>query len=249
MMLPTNKSSKKNQGFSLVELSIVLVILGLLTGGILGGQSLIKAAELRSVSTEFQQWQTAVNTFRQKYFALPGDFNKAEDFWTPAVTDNGNGNGVLSPDGTPAEDPELFLFWQHLALAGMIAGEYTGETGDGGTTYHIVPGENAPVPRYGGGWTIATRFGGSAARYDYDYINSYIIGKPTTNSFPHDPLFPPEDAWNIDTKFDDGKPGKGKLMAIYWSTCADATADDDYDSDYALEDTTARCALYFLGTM
>lgn len=68
------KNSKRiyNGGFSLVELSIVLVILGLLTGGILGGQSLIKAAELRAVTTELDAFQTATNTFRQKYFALPG---------------------------------------------------------------------------------------------------------------------------------------------------------------------------------
>ncbi|MGB1540395.1 MAG: prepilin-type N-terminal cleavage/methylation domain-containing protein, partial [Rickettsiales bacterium] len=64
-------------GFSLVELSIVLVILGLLTGGILGGQSLIRAAELRSVSKEYEKYQTAINIFKDKYFALPGDFNNA----------------------------------------------------------------------------------------------------------------------------------------------------------------------------
>ena len=67
--------------FSLVELSIVLVILGLLTGGILTGQNLIRAAELRSVVTEFQTYQTAVMTFRDKYFALPGDMTNATDFW------------------------------------------------------------------------------------------------------------------------------------------------------------------------
>lgn len=239
----------KDSGFSLVELSIVLVILGLLTGGVLGGRSLIKAAELRSVSSEFQQWQTAVYAFESKYFSLPGDFEIAQDFWGAGVTDNGNGNGILSPDGVSAEDPELFLFWQHLALAGLIPGEYTGVTGDGGTSFHIVPGENAPKPRYGGGWTIATRYGGSTARYAYDYINTFIIGAPTATSFPHDPLFPPEDAWNIDSKFDDGKPGKGSVVAIYWSTCADATSNTDYDSEYDLEDTSARCALYFMNTM
>ena len=69
------------KAFSLVELSIVLVILGLLVGGILTGQSLIRAAELRSVTTEFSQYQTAVMTFRDKYFAIPGDMKNARDFW------------------------------------------------------------------------------------------------------------------------------------------------------------------------
>ena len=71
----------ETQGFSLVELSIVLVILGLLTGGILAGQNLIRASELRSVSTQINQLNTAFMTFRDTYFALPGDMRNAQDFW------------------------------------------------------------------------------------------------------------------------------------------------------------------------
>ena len=67
------KASTAQPGFSLVELSIVLVILGLLTGGILAGQSLIRAAELRSISTDYSRYIAAVQAFRDKYFALPGD--------------------------------------------------------------------------------------------------------------------------------------------------------------------------------
>ena len=74
-----------DKGFSLVELSIVLVILGLLIGGILTGQSLIRAAELRSVTTQYQGYVTAVNTFRDKYFALPGDMPNAIDFHSPST--------------------------------------------------------------------------------------------------------------------------------------------------------------------
>jgi prepilin-type N-terminal cleavage/methylation domain-containing protein len=59
------------RGFSLVELSIVLVILGLLTGGILTGQNLIRAAELRSAVTELQRHQASTQSFRDKYFAIP----------------------------------------------------------------------------------------------------------------------------------------------------------------------------------
>ena len=76
------------RAFSLVELSIVLVILGLLTGGILAGQSLIRAAELRSVTNEFQRYIVATQSFRDKYFAAPGDITDAHRFWTSA---GGNG--------------------------------------------------------------------------------------------------------------------------------------------------------------
>ena len=69
------------RAFSLVELSIVLVILGLLVGGVLSGQSLIAAAALRSVTTQEARWVAATQTFRDKYFALPGDMNNATSFW------------------------------------------------------------------------------------------------------------------------------------------------------------------------
>ena len=78
------------------------VILGLLVGGILAGQSLIRASELRAVTTEFTKYQTALNSFRDKYFAYPGDMTNATSFWpscgTTALTTaegcNGNGDGI-----------------------------------------------------------------------------------------------------------------------------------------------------------
>lgn len=106
-----------HDGFSLVELSIVLVILGLLTGGILAGQSLIRASELRSVSVDLVRTQTAVMSFRDKYMAIPGDMSTATRFWgaahaTPATcrttsssstaTCDGDGNGnITTMDGAP----------------------------------------------------------------------------------------------------------------------------------------------------
>ncbi len=132
----------KSQAFSLIELSIVLVILGLLTGGILTGQNLIRAAELRSITTELQAYQTAVHTFRDKYFALPGDLPNATDFWgeadadpatcattTPTGTEtcNGDGNGNIYHTGTGSNTSHEYMrFWQHLANAGLINGSYTG---------------------------------------------------------------------------------------------------------------------------
>jgi len=67
----------KSAGFSLLELSIVLVIIGLIAGGIVAGSSMIRAAELRAVLTELTQYQTATNTFRDKYLGLPGDLRNA----------------------------------------------------------------------------------------------------------------------------------------------------------------------------
>lgn len=245
-------SNKRNDllvgGFSLVELSIVLVILGLLVGGILGGQSLIKAAETRSITVEYQQWQTVVNNFKIKYFTLPGDMKIATQFWDSA-TWNGNGDGQITTGENSSQDAELFLFWQHMALAGLITGDYTGLAGPL-NTFHVIPGENAPVARYpSAGWTATTREGGSGARYNYTYKNAYLFGAATTSSLPQNPLLPPEVAWNVDTKFDDGKPGRGNIIALYYTGCANASGNQDYDTPYALNDTSVQCALYFRNGM
>ena len=138
-----NRSDSKHflSAFSLVELSIVLVILGLLVGGILSGQSLIRAAELRSFTTEYSKYVAAVNSFKDKYFQLPGDMPNATSFWgaahaTPATclttvgtgsqTCNGDGNGSISNAAAASQYGEEYTFWQHLANAGLIEGSYTG---------------------------------------------------------------------------------------------------------------------------
>lgn len=176
---------QRRNGFSLVELSIVLVILGLLTGGILGGQSLIKAAELRTVTTDVGNYIAAVNTFRGKYFSLPGDMNNAVRFWgaqagslndgrdntcaslnqnSPATgkpTCNGNGDGMIGTyDGSASiRKYETFRAWQHLANAGLIAGSYTGVTNGNTPNAIITPSGNAPAAKINNGAYNLTWFG------------------------------------------------------------------------------------------
>lgn len=145
------------RGFSLVELSIVLVILGLLTGGILAGQSLIRAAELRAVSTEYNRYIAAVGTFRDKYFALPGDMSNATKFWTTAgtcpgnnaspsttqATCDGNADGHVLQNAATAN--ETFRFWQHLANGGLIEGSYSGVSNSASATgVEALVGSNVP---------------------------------------------------------------------------------------------------------
>lgn len=252
---------KHNSGFSLVELSIVLVILGLLTGGILGGQALIKAAELRSVTTEFNTWLTAVNTFKGKYFQLPGDMNNATQFWGRA--DNGsfsgqcadpdddegsgtqtcNGNG----DGMVDEEYEELRFWQHLANAGLINGEFTGVPGSGGLG-HAVIGENTPRAKYNnGGWGTDNEgdSAGDSDEFAYNYGHIFFMGAQASSGDANEDLFTPEDLWNIDTKMDDGKPGRGKVMVFDWGDCTDASSQTDNDADYALDVSEIDCVAYF----
>ena len=255
--------------FSLVELSIVLVILGLLTGGVLTGQSLIRAAELRSVTTDFNSYQTAIMTFRDKYFGLPGDIRNATDFWgsaggngfahgtctsqsgTGTQTCNGNGNGWISGPDTGAVYAEHFLFWQHLANAGLIEGTFTGKRG--APTFAVL-GVNSPVSKIrGASWEVAGQaapISGSTAVYDGDYGNFLAFGVIRANGGVWDPVLTPEEAWNIDNKLDDGQPAKGKIVAKYWNNlCSKAndgsSTSDDLNASYNLQDSNIRCLMYF----
>lgn len=69
-----------NAAFTLVELAIVIVIIGLIFGGVIGGQSLIKTGERRTALTGFEKYITAIQAFKLEYSQLPGDFNEAWDF-------------------------------------------------------------------------------------------------------------------------------------------------------------------------
>src|SRR5579872_6907625 len=84
----------KESGFTLVELSIVLVIIGLIISSVLVGQDLIRSAELRATVTQLEGYNAAVGTFRGKYNGLPGDVAGAVNY---GFASNGNGDGILSP--------------------------------------------------------------------------------------------------------------------------------------------------------
>ena len=250
-------------GFSLVELSIVLVILGLLTGGILAGQSLIRASELRSVTADYQRYLTAAHTFRDKYLAAPGDITSATRFWnrmnanadcvtnsatavgTPGTCD-GNGNGLFNNAAVAGQSSESFQFWRQLALAGLIEGTYTGLSGTGGVA-DAIPGENAPTSKItNAGWTFKTPGGtGSVAEYKMDYGPTFMFGIKTIGAETDSRVFRPEEAWGIDVKMDDGKPAYGNVILRFWNTCSTSIANDNYTGEYKLLETQIQCALYF----
>src|ERR1700691_726671 len=95
------KSPASQSGFTLIELSIVLVIIGLIVGGVLVGQDLIRAAEVRATISQIEKYNTAVNTFRGKYNnSIPGDMNSANASTfgfaaRGAFAGEGDGNGVI----------------------------------------------------------------------------------------------------------------------------------------------------------
>ncbi|BDV02080.1 prepilin-type N-terminal cleavage/methylation domain-containing protein [Thermodesulfomicrobium sp. WS] len=123
-------TAKGQRGFTLVELAIVLVIIGIILGAVLKGQELINNAKIKRLYNQYREILAAVYTYYDKYGKYPGDDNTANPRW-PAAT-NGNSNGII--DGftfncAPSATTETCQTWLHLRLANIISGPTTAADG------------------------------------------------------------------------------------------------------------------------
>ena len=131
----TTQIVAERDGFTLVELSIVLVIIGLIVGGVMVGQNMIESAKIRAAVSQIEQYSTAVNTFRLKYNSVPGDMSASNassvGFATRVGTaGRGDGNGKVEGGsigtvGYPNAG-ETSLFWNDLGASGLIEGSFKG---------------------------------------------------------------------------------------------------------------------------
>ena len=112
---------KTNQrGFTLVEIAIVLVIIGLLLGGILKGQEMITQAKIKNAMADFTGISAAYHGYQDRYRSIPGD-DSAATRWSGATAGNGNGV-VLGKYNSQTATDESRLFWDHLRRAGFVSG-------------------------------------------------------------------------------------------------------------------------------
>jgi prepilin-type N-terminal cleavage/methylation domain-containing protein len=199
------------KAFTLIELSIVLVIIGLIVGGVVGGSSLIQQNKLRVIVTEQTQYKTAINAFKVQFNALPGDFSNATAFWYDATncpgtnniagSCNGNGDGYIWSGGGASFDESL-MAWRHLASSGILSGNYTGRYA---TASQNDIGSNVPPSKFGNniGWFFTpTGIGGNG----WISGNFLSIGQFTAGAFNSGKFLSPQDAYSIDLKADDGFP-------------------------------------------
>ena len=202
----------KSSAFTLVELSIVLLIIGLIIGGITTGASLIKQAQIRSVINDFDKVTTALNTFKLQYQYYPGDFNNAYSIWTTgncssAAACNGNGNGNIDFSSPGANNDEGYLLWEHLSLANIVPGKF-GATATASDQYQTKVPNGIFTVRNIGPWTTTAPVSNSIEFGAFDTTNA-TPSKYATNS-----ILTVVDAYSIDLKVDDGIAFSGKLFGI-----------------------------------
>lgn len=214
---------KHQQGFTLIEIAIVLVIIGLLLGGVLKGQELIQNARVRNVIAQQDGVKAAFFGFQDRYRGIPGDYLLASataNIPGAGATCGGTGNGLI--DAASGGVHESFCAWYHLTRAGFISGNYNGV----GAAPANADTANSPANAFGGLMQII---------WDdaYSGVSSRVHNIKTGSNIPAALLA------EIDRKIDDGMPDTGNFRFSIWGgslapTCTPAAA-------WAIVSTAAQC--------
>src|SRR5438046_6342883 len=191
----------RRQGFTLVEIAIVLVIIGLLLGGILKGQEMITQAKIKNVIADFSGVSAAYHGYQDRYRAIPGDDPNAGTRWTTAPPAfPGSGNGVVEgtyntacPTVVAAGTAETCKWWDDLRRAGFVSGNgpqqpFNAVTGQIG----VQTGDGA------GGATLLNATGGNG-----------FVGLIMCSA-----NLPDKIAIAVDTQMDDGASNQGTVRAL-----------------------------------
>jgi prepilin-type N-terminal cleavage/methylation domain-containing protein len=189
----------KHNGFTLIEIAIVLVIIGLLLGGVLKGQELIQGARVRNLISQQDGIKAAYFGFLDRYRALPGDYSGAQaNANIPNMggdTMGGNGDGFIVNTATANEQT---LAWMHLSHAGFLTGNYTMASAT-----DAAAASNSPTNPYNALLQMA-----------HDSVYSVLTGDPAATVRPNlktGNQIPVEILTEIDRKIDDANAGRGSF--------------------------------------
>jgi len=235
---------KGEAGFTLVELAVVMIIIGLLIGGILKGQELIANAQTTSTISQMRAFDAAITTFRDKYGALPGDLANASTRLpdcTGGCDNDGDSNGRIDEPASlgdaPGDEDESAVAFTHMAAADLISGvDHTSTTDEFG--------EIMPEANLGGGLWVGFTTDGSAAggitSGDLRPGHYLVYNGTVANVGGTTGALTPNQAAQIDRKLDDGVPDSGSVQVV-GTNC---TTDADGDTIYNEASESALCALY-----
>ncbi len=196
----------KQSGFTLIEIAIVLVIIGLLLGGVLKGQELIQNARVRNIIAQQDGVKAAFFGFQDRYRGIPGDYLVASanaNIPGAGNTCGGNGNGLL--DAVSGGVAESICAWYHLSRAGFISGNYNGVGGS--VAAADANTNNSPANPFGGLMQLV---------WDdvYSGVNNNVHNIKTGSNIPATLLA------EVDRKIDDGMPDTGNFRFSTWGGSA-----------------------------
>lgn len=214
------KMNAKRAGFTLVELSIVLVIIGLIIGGVLTGRQIIENAEITNAINSVQAYQAQFQTYVQNYGALPGDDSNASTrFSTLSTTGggNGNGNGTLEgtfDDVTSNSKAETRLVWADLRAAGLVKNQVS----DASSTAQ-------PTNPFNGIFGFQHGAFGTAMTSNVICLNNV----------------PAAAAQAIDSRLDDGSSNSGSIQAMVSTGVAGEAVGGTVATSYVADKTYTMC--------
>ena len=244
---------KMNKGFTLVEMAIVLVIIGLIVSSVMAGQTLVQSASIRSTIAQIDGIRSSTNAFQSKYNGIAGDLLYSQaSFWSlpygTSASGNGDGDMILSGVGgsstnATTQDGENLFFWLQLSAAGLMTGSFNGITYTSATSAEVSDLTTA---------FVSTKLNTSVyfMVYSSNTINylgligasSIASGTVTTSD-----LLLANQLYQVDKKMDDGLPNSGLLRAtsgfsessVNTTNCVSST---DSTGIYQVDSTTPACS-------
>lgn len=224
-----NTTMKKQQGFTLIEIAIVLVIIGLLLGGVLKGQELINTARVRALNNTVDGITAAWFSFQDRYRAFPGDYLTAQsNINLPGAPDGGDANGLVDSDA------ERGRVWVHLEAAGYLTGGYNVDTFTVADDAYDCVVTGCPDNGFGAGMNLS--YGTQVQSGTVD-AHELITGRG----------IPVEVLAELDRKVDDGAAGSGAMQLGVAGTgwvAADESACES-GANYELQSPSSNCAAVF----
>lgn len=238
-------SNNSQKGFTLVELSIVIVIVGLIVAGITAGQALVKQSQIRALLTQADQIRAATNAFKLQYNGLPGDINNGSSYWTTTCNATGSGasDNYCDGDGNKqilvggGNTAESFPAWMHITLAKLYPGNFFPTTGAVG----ILNG-NIPLSKFPGV--------GMSIGFDSGALTGIVIGKNIVlfggqnTTVANRAFLTPPQAYALDAKADDGAANRGSIYGGDTGAAGGTTCQSG--GTYVYATTTTTCTLGFV---